>query len=74
VLATVFYIGFGRGDRHQNFLVLVEFEKQTDGTRRRRLRANPDVESKFSKNNYTFNIAYLNYESDAGGVAAKLTG
>ena len=25
--AIVFLLGFGRGDRHQNFLVLVEFEK-----------------------------------------------
>jgi len=33
-------------------LVLVEFEKQTDGTRRREQRPHPDVESKFSKNNY----------------------
>jgi 3-hydroxy-3-methylglutaryl CoA synthase len=40
--------------------VLVEFEKQTDGTRRRTQRANPDVESKFSKNNYTLiNIAHM---------------
>jgi len=33
-------------------------KKQTDGTRRRRLHANPDVESRFSKNNYTLNIPY----------------
>ena len=41
------------------FLVRVEFENQTDGTRRREPKANPDVESKFSKNNYTLNIPYL---------------
>jgi hypothetical protein len=34
-------------------------KKQTDGTRRRRRSANPDVESKFLKNNYTLNIPYM---------------
>jgi len=38
------------------FPALVEFEKQTDGTRRRRVGANPDVESRFPSNNYIINI------------------
>jgi hypothetical protein len=54
------------------FLVLVKFEKQTDGTRRRKLRANPDVESKFSKNNYAFNITHVTYESAVGEFRVKL--
>jgi hypothetical protein len=40
-------------------LALVEFEKQTDGTRRTKLRANPDVESRFSKNYYLLNIPHM---------------
>src|ERR1700730_6260135 len=68
---TVFPIELCRGDRHQNFPVLVEFEKQTDGTRRRRRRAYPDVESRFSKNNYTLNIPYIT-TNQRRGVAVKL--
>jgi hypothetical protein len=41
------------------FPVLVEFEKQTDGTRRRERQPHPDVESKFSKSNYTLNLSHL---------------
>ncbi len=57
-----FSIESGCGDRHQDFPVLVKFEKQTDGTRRRRVNANPDVESKFSKNNYKLKYTIDNYE------------
>ncbi len=71
--SAVVSIEFFRGDRHQNFLVLVKFEKQTDGTRRRKLRANPDVESRFSKNNYTFNNNIPDYEQGAAEWPVKLT-
>ena len=72
VVSATIPIGFCRGARHQNSLVLVKFEKQTDGTRRRRRRANPDVESRFSKEQLHGHYTIPTNESAAGGVAVKL--
>jgi hypothetical protein len=48
-------------------------KKQTDGTRRRKLRANPDVERRFSKNNHALNIPYMTTSQGPLSLALKLS-
>lgn len=62
-------MGFSVGAGHLIPCYCPESKKQTDGTRRRKLRANPDVEGKFSKNNYSLNIPYLTSNQRSGSCS-----